>query len=515
MVRRLPIRAALVLGATVLLSFAARPLSQGSAPAYALYLAETRRTLPFRTLNGVDFVSLDQIASAFGLTVTEDSLVGGLTVQGRGQTILLIPGQSFASIGPGRVVSLPAATQRDRNAWVVPVEFIRIVLGPALGQRVEVRRPTHVILVGDARLPQISGRFDRAGANARLTFEIQPPAPHRITRDGTRLVIKFDAVALDFSPVPGLAPEFATGVRTEGASITVELGGAVAGYRADDPDPSHLTIDLLAAGAPPPRPAPRPQTPEPAPSSSPPAQVPPPPPAAETPSSGGLRTVVIDPGHGGDDAGAKGAGGTTEKDFVLQMARRVKAAIESRFGLRVLLTRDSDDAVTLDRRIALANNNKADLFISLHANASVRTAARGAQVLSLNVADYRSQPDVSGARDLPVPVAGGGNRVIEIVPWDFAQVPHAERSAAVASALVRRLAEQDVPLYTRSNVRLPLRTLAGANMPAVMVELGFLTNADDEAAMNGAALQGALVDAILSTIDDVRRGLPEPAETRR
>ena len=111
--------------------------------------------------------------------------------------------------------------------------------------------------------------------------------------------------------------------------------------------------------------------------------------------------------------------------------------------------------------------------------------------------------------------SASGNRVIEIVPWDFAQVPHAERSAAVASALVRRLAEQDVPLYTRSNVRLPLRTLAGANMPAVMVELGFLTNAGDEAAMNGAALQGALVDAILSTIDDVRRGLPEPAETRR
>ncbi len=111
------------------------------------------------------------------------------------------------------------------------------------------------------------------------------------------------------------------------------------------------------------------------------------PPAAPTIdlSPGTIRTVVIDPGHGGADVGSTGSGGTKEKDYTLQLARRVKATIEGRLGLRVLLTRDSDEDVPLDRRTALANNNKADLFVSLHANASVRPAVRGAQVLSLSL----------------------------------------------------------------------------------------------------------------------------------
>ena len=97
---------------------------------------------------------------------------------------------------------------------------------------------------------------------------------------------------------------------------------------------------------------------------------------------------MIDPGHGGDDVGARGEGGTVEKDLTLAVARRVKAAIEARLGLRVLLTREDDRNVPLDQRIALANNNKADLFISLHANASLVPTASGA---SIYVAAFEDQ----------------------------------------------------------------------------------------------------------------------------
>src|SRR5207244_2902907 len=86
------------------------------------------------------------------------------------------------------------------------------------------------------------------------------------------------------------------------------------------------------------------------------------------PATGGLRTIVIDPGHGGEDEGVKGAGGTKEKDLVLAVARRLKAAIEGRLGVRVVLTREDDHNVALVNRAAIANNSKAALFISLHAN---------------------------------------------------------------------------------------------------------------------------------------------------
>ena len=97
---------ALVFGAT-------RSFTQGTSTAYAVFAADGRKTLPFRTSNGVDMVTLDQVAPLFGLTVSEDAVTGGLTIRGRGQPIVLLPGQSVASIGPGRIVSLSAQVQND------------------------------------------------------------------------------------------------------------------------------------------------------------------------------------------------------------------------------------------------------------------------------------------------------------------------------------------------------------------------------------------------------------------
>ncbi|MEO8070376.1 MAG: N-acetylmuramoyl-L-alanine amidase [Acidobacteriota bacterium] len=484
--------------AAVVQFFTVRTATQGtaSASAYVLYLGgEDKRTLPFRTVSGIDRVSLTQLATIFNLTLAEDALTGGLTVKGRGQTILLIPGQSFASIGPGRIVSLSAALDRDREAWQVPVDFLRQALGPALNQRVEVRRASHVILMGDLRLPEISGRFERQTSGGRLTLEITPATPHRVTRENNRLIVRFDAVAVDFTPVPGLVPEFVGGVRADGASLVVELGPSAGGFRADDPDATHLTIEIAAPGAavaaPPPLPV-RPQAPDP-----PPLDLEPP---------GAIRTVVIDPGHGGEDGGAHGQEDSKEKDTVLQIARRLKAAIETRLGIRVLLTRNADEDVVLDRRMSLANNNKADLFISLHANASFRPETHGAQVLTLDAGGYRSRVDATAAKELPVPMLGGGSRSVDTVPWDLAQVPFAAKSAAAGALLVRHLTELGVPLYQTASVQLPLRNLVGANMPAVMLEMGFLTNADDQRGLADPDRSNAIIEALMATIIDMRGG---------
>ena len=102
-----------------------------------------------------------------------------------------------------------------------------------------------------------------------------------------------------------------------------------------------------------------------------------PPPLLDLAPTGGIRTIVVDAGHGGTEDGAHGPGGTLEKNVTLSVARRLKAALEARLGVRVILTRDADATVELDERAALANNNKADLFVSLHANASVRASAVG------------------------------------------------------------------------------------------------------------------------------------------
>jgi N-acetylmuramoyl-L-alanine amidase len=330
--------------------------------------------------------------------------------------------------------------------------------------------------------------------------EFQPATAHRISRDGGNLVVRFEADQLDSSPLVGVLPDFVKSVRIDGPALVFELGPKVADIRTTE-ESERIVIDLLAQATAPAAPA-RANQPQDIPSGDPTA-----PPS--------VRTIVIDPGHGGDDEGVHGASGTIEKDLTLQVAKRLKAALESRGGVRVLLARDGDDNVPVDRRAALANNNKADLFISLHANASMKPEIRGAQVLSLNLDDYKRRGQGGVGASKPVPVVGGGTRVIDAVPWELAQIPFASRSALLASMVAQHLADRNVPMFGRATDVAPLGVLVGANMPAVLIEMGFLTNADDERTLaSGGDVVGALVDAIAATVVEIRNGIPQPPAQR-
>lgn len=476
-----------LLPACLLLAVVTAPLvftqNQGT---YTILTAGGRRSLPVRSAGQTDMVELDQLRDLFGIRYSEDAV--GLIVEAGGTRILLLPGQSAARVGSD-VVSLSARVQRERNTWQVPIDFLSRALGPALRTRIDVRRGSRLIIVGNLRVPSVTVRIDRAGDGARVLFDIQPPAPHKVQREGNRIEVRFDAHALDLGATSGTVPEFVTSIRAQGTTVIVDLGPGAAGMTADaGRNDARLTIELAPPGA-----APEPAAPPMA------------PPVFEL-ATGAMRTVVIDPGHGGDDQGAVGASGTKEKDVTLQMALRLKGAIESRMGMRVLLTRDRDQNVSLDRRSALANNNKADLFISLHAGASLQKNLSGAQVLSLRLDHYAGRAPASQQSGEPVPIVGGGTRLIAPAPWDLAQIPFAEDSAIVGQHLLARLTERRVPLYSASVDALPLRVLAGVNMPAILIETGFLTNPDDERALKGDRVP-VIVDAIADTIAAVRRGV--------
>jgi N-acetylmuramoyl-L-alanine amidase len=229
---------------------------------------------------------------------------------------------------------------------------------------------------------------------------------------------------------------------------------------------------------------------------------------------GAVRTIVIDPGHGGDDAGTRGTAGTLEKDLVLQVAKQLEAAIESRLDIRVLLTRDQDVSLSPDARARFANSNRADLFLSLHANASVRPDLGGIEVLVVGRDDYKERARSLNANPQPLPVVGGGVRAIDPVPADIAQLPHTDRSAVLGATLVKRFTEKGLPGHAPFTATAPLRTLIGVNMPAALIELGFLSNAESETALAGPVVQAALVDAIVLAIGDVRFGFPASGPRR-
>ena len=256
----------LLAGLTTALLLATRATTQGQAGAsYTLISTEGRRALPFRTSNGVDMVPLDQLTVLFGLKATEDTLAGGLLIETRGQRIIAVPGQSFVQAA-GRVVQLSAPIARERNVWQVPVDFIPLALGPATNQRIVLRRPSRLILIGDVRVPQISARAEKTANGGRVIVDIDPPTPHKVAREGNRLVVRFDATALDPGPLTAQVPDFVTSVRVEGTTLILMLGASATEFRAEDErDGSPLTIDLGPAPPPPPPPtaAPSPTAPRP------------------------------------------------------------------------------------------------------------------------------------------------------------------------------------------------------------------------------------------------------------
>jgi N-acetylmuramoyl-L-alanine amidase len=231
-----------------------------------------------------------------------------------------------------------------------------------------------------------------------------------------------------------------------------------------------------------------------------PAPLPDPPPLLDLPPAGGLRTIVIDAGHGGEEEGAHGPDGTLEKEVTLSVARRLKSALEARLGVRVILTRDADQTVGLDERAALANNNKPDLFVSLHANASVRASAAGAEVFYLSLEEYGDQAQrVARGESEALPVFGGGVRDIEVILWEMAQARYIEQSATLAKLVEATLRER-VPMSPRAIQQAPFRVLVGANMPAVLVEMGFITNPEQERQLGSEPFQASLVQALVDSI---------------
>lgn len=490
---------------------APQPPAAPAAPApYIVLSKDGRQPLAVTTVNGREMVAVEELGRLFGVTVREDQVARGLVITDRGKTIVVSSAQGLASIG-GRVVSLSSPPVKAGTGWLVPVDFLDRALAVVHEPKIDLRPRARLIVLGDLRVPRVTVRVDAQPAVAHIVIDIAPQTIHTVQQEPGRVVVRFEADALDLELPAFSATDLLQAVRlapNNGAALAIELGPRFGLYRAVDAPPegtqSRLAIDLLPSGAltnATPGAAGTPGAP-----ATPPLAAPPPP-LFDTPTSA-IQTVVIDPGHGGEKDGARGPGGSFEKHVTLSVARQLKAALEARLGVRVLLTRDDDRHVELDGRTAFANNNKADLFVSLHANASVRPGPSGAEVFYLSLNDYSQEAKrlAIAENGQALPTVAGGDRQIEMILWEMAQMKHIERSATFASVIEQELRTR-VRMSPRAIQQAPFIVLVGANMPAVLVEMGFISNPADEKLLNSQAFQQQIVQALVQSIVRFREQL--------
>jgi N-acetylmuramoyl-L-alanine amidase len=219
------------------------------------------------------------------------------------------------------------------------------------------------------------------------------------------------------------------------------------------------------------------------------------------------RLIILDPGHGGRDPGALGVRGTPEKGVVMAVARELQRELLTGGRYRVVLTRFSDSYVGLRERVARAEEVKADLFLSLHADSHADSSIRGASVYTLSEEATDREAAALAARE---------NRADTVV----AGVRLGDQSDVVARALVamsqrgtvnnsRRLADTIVDTFNRNGVRLLPHThrqagfavLTSPDIPAALVEMGYLSNVQDEKLLTVRQHQQALARALRASVD--------------
>ncbi|MEI2417479.1 N-acetylmuramoyl-L-alanine amidase [Orrella sp. JC864] len=243
----------------------------------------------------------------------------------------------------------------------------------------------------------------------------------------------------------------------------------------------------------------------PTPQPSPPAK---PAPQPSTPSRARRRTLTIalDPGHGGEDPGAIGPGGTREKDVVLQIAKRLQARIDATPGMRAYMTRDKDFFVPLHVRVQKARRVRADLFISIHADAWIKPTARGSSVFALSERGASSTTArMLASRENAADLIGGVNigaqdRQIAKVLLDLSTTAQINDSLKVGSHLLEEIKAIN-RLHKPRVEQAGFAVLRAPDIPSILVETAFISNPAEERLLRSSAHQEKLAIAMMTGIE--------------
>ncbi len=478
-----PVRRAALLGALLLAARAA------GAEAPATFVGPAGPPLPLRVeeADGRTFCAVADVAAALEGTISFDPETRSFEVRLK-QHVLVFGTDAPVAVVDAKIVSLSAPARAKGGLAFAEADFFGRVFGPVTGLTFSWDPGRRALVAAHAAVPEVTvdASVTDLGETTKVVLRFSQPPQYRVEKRPDAVVLRFPGVKL----VPAVPEKAVEGPRV----VRIALHEAEAVVTLAGPDlstnvyplggPPRLVIDVTRA----------------------PAAGALPGPAAAPAAPFRARTVVLDAGHGGSEEGAKGPSGLLEKDAVLALERTVGEVL-ARHGYRVVPTRSTDASVALEDRAATANSARADVFVSLHANASRSPAAHGTEVyyLSLEASDRAAAllaESENAAAETPTPSAGknAALRDLDLILWDLAQNQHlaaSERLAEIIQGDFNRL----LGVTTRGVKQAPFRVLIGVNAPAVLVEVAFITNPDEEKKLSSEEFRRQTAETLASSLD--------------
>jgi N-acetylmuramoyl-L-alanine amidase len=214
-----------------------------------------------------------------------------------------------------------------------------------------------------------------------------------------------------------------------------------------------------------------------------------------------LARVVIDPGHGGHDQGTHSKAGMLEKDLVLDISNRLAEMLRTRMGTEVVMTRSDDTFLSLEERTRLANDAKADLFLSIHANSSPVKSVAGVETFYLNFSTGRDDLDLATRENAASQSSISDlKEVVSKIAMRAKVDESREFALRIQKSLQTTAVKQNKEAKDRGVKRAPFVVLIGADMPSVLAEIGFLSNSRDEALLKGPEHRDRIAEALFNGI---------------
>ena len=431
-------------------------------------------------VEGTNEFQVTDVARALGFEVSIEKSTGVVKLTSAGHQIFIGAGTTEVPVDQ-RIVQISRAARMVGDALYAPQDFFEKTLFPIVGARGTYEASRRVWTLQEVT-PVLGLEVAVVHLEPTTQVVLKESAPARfvtaLSDSGFQVRFPDQKIVAAFSERRYEDP-LVSAVRVASDGVTIEFREKNLTARVDSlTNPDRLVVEI---GRPPAAPS---------------AAAPAPAPRTEV-------TIVIDPGHGGVETGAIGPGGLQEKEVTLQIARQLAAALARTLACRVVATRDSDTAISLDDRTAIANHERADLFLSIHANSSRAPGAKGSETyyLSLAASDKLAQEVASRENQVgPTPTPGSsGGPDLAFILWDLAQSAHLKESSELAEAIQEELNALS-GTQNRGIKQAPFRVLVGATMPAVLVETAFISNSEEERALAKPSFQQSIADAVARAV---------------